>query len=283
MVTSCGLLSGPLRYYCAKTVCTHLLQIIMIRSVYILHCYTYLTGKLIYGYLLSHCTQCKTNKEYDHSQCKLTHFLSLEEMEKFLSMRCVRRISSLQASLLMKEYTLDSYLIMDIRNCMDVCTIFPVESNNNSNKHELFSVHANMNLDRSTQRMIDDFNNHLRRQRNVAQWDMYMTNNVSCAPTKHLFIKQGQGLIDRSHDRLEYHKLAQIGPYCWLAWNFDSYDFTKTDNVLHLHIPTFMRVQELTTLHSVCDLSLTVHAIKESATVFHTVCLTHGRCQHSNG
>ena len=135
---------------------------------------------------------------------------------------------------------------------MDACTTSPVESNNNSIKHGSYAVHANMNLDKSTERMIDGFDNRLRRRRNTARRDMLMTNNASCAPTKHLFIKQGQGLIDRNHDRSEYYKSAQIGPYRWLAWNFDNYEYANTDNVLNLHIPWFMRVRELTVVHSAC-------------------------------
>ena len=100
--------------------------------------------------------------------------------------------------------------------------------------------------------MIDGFDNRLRRRRNTARRDMLMTNNALCAPTKHLFIKQGQGLIDRNHDRSEYYKSAQIGPYRWLSWNFDSYEYAQTDNMLNLHIPWFMRVQELTVSHSAC-------------------------------
>ena len=91
----------------------------LIFSVHIFHCYPYLTGKLIYEWLLSHCTQCKTKYEYNHSQRKLSQFLSLEETGKVLNFSCVQRISSLQAALLTKEYKLASYLRMEIRDCMD--------------------------------------------------------------------------------------------------------------------------------------------------------------------
>ena len=60
----------------------------------------------------------------------------------------------LQAALLTKEYKLANYLRMEIRNCMDACTTSPVESNINSIKHGSYAVHANMNLDKSTERMI---------------------------------------------------------------------------------------------------------------------------------
>ena len=92
---------------------------ILIFSLHIFHCYPYLTGKLIYEWLLSHCTQCETKYEYDHSQRKLTQFLSLEETGKVLNFSCVQRISSLQAALLTKEYKLASYLRLEIRDCMD--------------------------------------------------------------------------------------------------------------------------------------------------------------------
>ena len=75
---------------------------------------------------------------------------------------------------------------MDIRNCMDACTTSPVESNNNSIKHGAFGTHANMNLDMSTQRMIDGFNSRLRRRCNITVRDIHETNNALCALTKHL-------------------------------------------------------------------------------------------------
>ena len=99
-----------------------------------------------------------------------------------------------------------------------------------------------MDLDKSTKRMIDGFNNRLHRRRNTARRDKLMTNNASYAPTKHLFVKRGQGLIAHNHDRSEYYKSAQIGPYRWLSWNFNSYEYAQTDNVLNLHILWLMRV-----------------------------------------
>ena len=79
-----------------------------------------------------------------------------------LKKRCINRMYKLQQSLLTKEYKLTSYIQMDIRNCMDACTTSPVESNNNTIKYGALGTHANMNLDKSTQRMIDEFNGRLR-------------------------------------------------------------------------------------------------------------------------
>ena len=117
---------------------------------------------LIYQWFLSHCTQRETKHEYDCSQQRLTKFLSLEETVKTLKKQCICHIFTLQESLLTKEYKLVSYIQMDIRNCMDACTTSLVELNNNSIKHGSFGDHANMNLDKSTQKMIDGFNGCIR-------------------------------------------------------------------------------------------------------------------------
>ena len=118
---------------------------------------TYLSGKLIHLWLLSHCIQCETKCEYYCSQQELHQFLALEETVKVLRIDCINHISSLQDGLRTKEFKLTRYIRMDMRNYIGAGITSPMESNNNYIKHGLFAVHLNKNLDKSTQQMIDGF------------------------------------------------------------------------------------------------------------------------------
>ena len=183
----------------------------------------HLAGVLLYSWLLQQSTHCETKSEYDASYHKLLKFLELDETVQNIGKDAVEAVLDLQHSLRAKEHKLAFYLRMDTHNSMDACTTSPVESANAAIKHGPNKVHSNMNLDKSTRKMIEGFNRRLKRRKNQALRDLGLTNLASRAPTSPYIITKIQGLIDRFYDQRHVLKSAQVGPETWHVWNFDSY------------------------------------------------------------
>ena len=112
-------------------------------------------------WLQQQCTDVESKVEYDLSVSLLKDFLRLEETSRVLSKKCIKAVLGLLDKLQAKEYKLANYQRMDRKNCMDSCTTSPVESQNNAIKHGPNAVSSNMNMDRSTGKMLEGVNNRL--------------------------------------------------------------------------------------------------------------------------
>ena len=206
-------------------------------------------GTIIYLWFQQQCTEVECKEEYDRSCQLLKGFLCEEETKKHLTQKCIRAVLALQEKLRAKEAKLANYMRMDSRNCLDACTTSPVESANNAIKHGPNKVSSNMNLDRSTERMISGVNRRLDKRRNQAFRDMNLRNQSSCAPTRDFIIPHGQRLIDRFYDLRHHCKSAQVEPGVWRVWDFDEWledvEANKFKAKVWAHMPVFCRVWEL--------------------------------------
>ena len=77
---------------------------------------------------------------------------------------------------------------------------------------------------------------------------MSKTNMASCAPAAPFISKSGQGLADRNFDHSLDFKSAQVGPYSFIAWNFDVVDLDETeDDYVFAHLRMGMLISYLCT------------------------------------
>ena len=200
-------------------------------------------------WLQQQCTDVESKVEYDLSVSLLKDFLRLEETSRVLSKKCIKAVLGLLDKLQAKEYKLANYQRMDRKNCMDSCTTSPVESQNNAIKHGPNAVSSNMNMDRSTGKMLEGVNNRLQERRNHAFRELNHSNHSSSAPTRDFVTPHGQRLMDRFYDLRHHCKSAQIAPGVWRVWDFDEWmDEAKTERFqspLWAHYPIFCRVREL--------------------------------------
>ena len=100
----------------------------------------------------------ETKAEYDASYRLLNIFLDRPKTVKDLGFECIKAVRHFQDHLRTRENKLGNHVRMDIRNCSEAGTSSPAESMNSCLKGGPSKVHSNMNLDRSTQQMMEGIN-----------------------------------------------------------------------------------------------------------------------------
>ena len=133
----------------------------------------------MYQWFQQQCLGVETKSEFDRSCELLDDFLDKHLTVHDLGSKCIATIRKLQASIRVKEHKLANYIRMDIKSCNEAATTSPVESANSRIKHGPNKIHANMNLDRSSQIILDGITTRLDKRRKPAHREMNANNAAS--------------------------------------------------------------------------------------------------------
>ena len=87
-------------------------------------------------------------------------FLNRPKTIRYLWLEGIKAVKHFQDHMRIRENKLGNHvhMDMDIHNCNKACTLLRAESMNSCLKSGLSKVHSNMDLDRSTQLMLDGIN-----------------------------------------------------------------------------------------------------------------------------
>ena len=202
-------------------------------------------GVLLYRWLQQLTTYVETESEFVRSSQDLLHFLRRSSTRSELSVKCINAVKKMLRSIRASESKLSNHHRMQIRHSNEACTTSPVESQNSAIKGGVRKVHSNMNLDRSTRKMVDSINTRLTRRRHYANRQVGKSDNSSLAPTKAYVIKEVQRQVDRQFDNRKVLKSAQLSPTTWAVWDFDSwvgeYDLSEINEEVCLYTNVVVR------------------------------------------
>ena len=95
-----------------------------------------------------------------------------------MSNECINAIVALKTTLRNKESKFAGYQRRNIRNSLDAMTTSPVEGNNRVIKHGPFKVTSNMNLDKSTRRIVQGINSRIRLRNEAAAKEVSLNDTI---------------------------------------------------------------------------------------------------------
>ena len=204
-----------------------------------------LIGDLVLQFFMKISKSCRNKTKYDRYHVELTFFVNLSTARSILSCDCINEIKGMKRDIRAREHKVASYARRGLKSHMLAMTTSPVEGQNKHICHGKYRVGVKYQTDDVLVRIVTRIQRNYRKRKARAHDELSANCLFLNTWSRTYIICKGQGLVDRFHQQHLYLKSAHLSKNVYITWNFDLEDVIEHPDLLYVHLPIMLRVEEL--------------------------------------